>query len=73
VGLNFEGPCSARSTTAKRPRDWPPRAGLAGFSVEVVVIASEQWSELAGDQVLVVRPDQMIAWRGTAAVDPREI
>jgi hypothetical protein len=45
----------------------------AGLSVEVVVVASEQWKELASDRMLVVRPDQMIAWRGTVAANSKEM
>lgn len=71
--LNFEWTVLCMQQRSGEAARLAAAGRAAGLSVEVVVVAAQQWSELVGDRLLVVRPDQMVAWRGTAAVDPREI
>ena len=71
--LNFEWTVVCTERRSAEAERLAAEGRAAGLSVEVVVVAAQQWSELTGDRLLVVRPDQMIAWRGMAAVNPNEI
>lgn len=60
--------------------DGKSEAGIAGFQaaakelgidLTVVDLSSEDARDLYGADLLLIRPDQIVAWRGTAQVDPK--
>lgn len=50
------------------------RAGhAAGLNVTVLTLAAEEAGDLLDDGLLLVRPDQIVAWRGTDVADAADI
>ena len=71
--LNFEWTVLCTEQSSRHAAQLAAEGRAAGLSVEVLVIPAQLWSAPDDGRMLVVRPDQMVAWRGTAAAHPREI
>jgi len=59
-----------------RPADAEPfrrTAQAAGIPLTVLPVASEEARDLYGADLALVRPDQIVAWRGDASADPAPI
>lgn len=67
--LGFEWTVLAPGRLQAEARAMADAGSAAGLDVKLLVLAADQVGDLLDDGLLIVRPDQVIAWRGSAIPD----
>ena len=68
--LHFEWTVLASEANAAEAGRIAAVGRAAGLAVGVLTLDVRVTAEVLGDDILIVRPDQMVAWRGTTAPQP---
>jgi hypothetical protein len=71
--LHFEWTVLAAPEQASAARHLADAGTAAGLSVQVLALDDEPFRLLLDGHLLLVRPDQMVAWRGDSAEDARTV